>query len=144
MEEHKKYILKEKCDFEDVFEHIGEVADSLSGLEKPLAEIGYVRADYDGKQWWGNYFPTRNALRTNFYDKESQEIYSYLTTKFYNLEQLRLFYEKHPSAETATTEYCFYINGDIADYRVRLITREKDYNIYLYAYAKDWKPLESI
>ena len=33
-------------------------------------------------------------------------------------------------------EFNFYLEGETCDFWVRLITREKDYNLYLNAYAK--------
>lgn len=109
---------------------------SLSYREEPVSKIGYVRAYFDGHRWWGDYFPCRDSLKTEAFVKESQEIYKQIVETCPNLQALRLFFERHPAANSGDKEYSFYINGSAADYWVRFILREKDYNCYLYAYKK--------
>lgn len=140
------FLLEETSHFPEVFERTAPAEDSLDGREYPAAKIGHVRADYDGRRWHGQYFPCRNELRTEPFNVESQKIYGGLVTKFKNLDLLYAFCLKHPGARIGPYEYVFYISGEAADYQVRLINREKDYNLYLHGFAKtrkegDWHDL---
>lgn len=131
------FELTETCNFGEVFEHCSKAPDALSSDERPDAQIGYVRGYYDGYSWCGDYFPCRNHLYTEAFRKESRDIFSCLTTQFRTLDVLRRFCEAHPSAKIGKEEYNFFMNGHAADYWIRFITRERDYNLYLNAYAKE-------
>lgn len=139
MENQKKdltFELKETCNFSEVFEHCSKASDSLSSSEKPDAEIGHVRAYYDGYEWQGKYFPCRNHLRTKAFVQEAQDIFSCLVTQLSTLEILKAFCKKYPLAKVGENEYDFFMNGRAANYWIRFITRSDDYNLYLKAYAK--------
>lgn len=130
------FELKETCNFSEVFQHCSRAYDSLSSSEKPDAEIGHVRAYYDGYGWQGQYFPCRNHLRTEAFIQESQDIYCCLVTQLGTLETMKAFCKKYPLAKAGENEYNFFMNGRAADYWIRFITRSDDYNLYLKAYAK--------
>lgn len=130
------FELKETCNFSEVFQHCSKAPDSLSSSEKPDAQIGHIRAYYDGYEWQGEYFPCRNHLRTEAFKRESQDIYSCLVSQLNTMKALRAFCEKYPSAKAGENEYDFFMNGRAADYWIRFITRGNDYNLYLKAYAK--------
>ena len=117
--ENMLFELKSTCNFLDVFEHCSEAPDSLS--------------------WQGNYFPCREELWTKAFHRESQDIYRCLVTQFNNLESLRKFCKAHPSSSVSDYEYNFFMNGHVADYWFRFITRENDYNLYLKGFAKNLK-----
>ncbi len=126
----------EKCNFPEVFLHCSKAPDSLSTQEQPDAQIGHIRAFYDGYGWQGSYFPCRNHLRTSAFDQEALDIYQCLVTQLNSLESLRRFCEKYPSAKAGKETYDFFMNGHTADYWIRFITRSNDYNLYLKAYTK--------
>ena len=130
------FLMQGQCDFPEVFAETAPVEDPLDFREYPAAEIGYVRADYSGYRWYGQYFPCRNELRTDEFNRESQELYAGIVTRFGDLKMLREFCLPHPEAKTGTDEYGFYVNGKAADYQVKLIIREKDYNLYLHGFSK--------
>jgi hypothetical protein len=44
----------------------------------------------------------------------------------------------HPSSSVSEDEYDFFMNGHVADYWFRFITRENDYNLYLKGFAKSY------
>ena len=91
----------------------------------------------NGDGWHENYFPCRGELWTKAFNRESQDIYRCLVTQFYNLEILREFCKGHPSSHVGENEYNFFMNGHAADYWIRFITRENDYNLYLKGYKKN-------
>lgn len=74
--------------------------------------------------------------------REIDATYDALTAKdaLADLTALRAFCRANPEAranESAEGEFNFYLRGELCDYWLRLITREKDYNLYLSAYAKE-------
>lgn len=137
--ENMLFELKETCNFLDVFEHCSEAPDSLSSGKYPDAQIGHIRAYYNSDGWQGNYFPCREELWSKEFHRESQDIYRCLVTQFHNLESLRKFCKAHPTSSVSDYEYNFFMNGYVADYWFRFITREKDYNLYLKGFAKKLK-----
>ena len=74
--------------------------------------------------------------------------YDALTAKdaLANLDTLRRFCWSQPEAQFSPEvddDFNFYLTGETCDFWVRLITREKDYNMYLNAYAKADKSREA-
>ena len=137
MSKNRLFEMKETCNFLDVFEHCSEAPDSLSSGEYPDTQIGHIRAYWNQDGWNGSYFPCRGNLWTKAFNWESQDIYRCLVTQFYNLEHLREVCKDHPSARVGESEYDFFMNGHVADYWIRFITRENDYNLYLKGFAKN-------
>lgn len=135
--ENMMFELKETCDFLDVFEHCSEAPDSLSSGEYPDAQIGHIRAYWNQDGWQGSYFPCRGELWSKAFHRESQDIYRCLVTQLDNLESLRKFCKVHPSSSVSEYEYDFFMNGHVADYWIRFITRENDYNLYLKGFTKN-------
>lgn len=76
------------------------------------------------------------------FNRESQDIYGCLVTQIYSLDVLRKFCEEHSLAKAGENEYNFFMNGHAADYWIRFITRERDYNLYLKAFAKNFNDAE--
>lgn len=136
-----KTILNEltvECPFPHVFK-LTEVIDNHS---VPLAKIGHIRADFDGHKWWNTVWRVHKELETAAITKEIDKVYTRLTGKgaLKDLATLRRFCEKHPEARAAAfdpTEYNFYYRGTHTDFWLRLITRERDYNLYLHAFVKE-------
>ncbi len=135
--ENRLFEMKETCNFLDVFEHCSEAPDSLSSGKYPNAQIGHIRAYWNQDGWNGSYFPCRGNLWTKAFNRESQDIFRCLVTQFDNLERLRKFCKEHPASCVSEYEYDFFMNGRAADYWIRFITRENDYNLYLKGFAKD-------
>lgn len=131
--------LKTVCPFPKVFEDL-EPAESPHG-EVPRRKIGHIRADYDGYRWWNTFWRCHYDLATPKMANEIDRIYEELTAKdaLHDLNTLCRFCWSHPEAQVsqkADDEFNFYLAGETCDFWVRLITREKDYNMYLHAYAK--------
>lgn len=118
-----------------------EVYEGVDTTDEPRRKIGHIRADYDNYRWWNTVWPSHWELATDEIKSEMDRTYEALTAgdALHNLDTLRRFCWAHPEAGTGRTtddEFDFYLVGEACDFWVRLITREKDYNLYLSAYAK--------
>lgn len=131
--------LETKCPFSQVFE---EWEYSEDGWNKvPRRKIGHIRADYQGR-WWNTVWPCHPALATKEIAAEIDRVYEALTAKgaLKDLSTLTQFCEAHPEAcvdPEFQQEYSFYLVGEACDFWIRLITRYRDYNMYLNAFAKE-------
>lgn len=130
--------LETKCPFPQVFEEWEHMADNC--CEVPRRKIGHIRADYQGR-WWNTVWPCHPALATKEIAAEIDRVYEALTAKdaLKDLDTLVRFCEAHP--ETCVDpefrqEYNFFLVGETCDFWIRLITRNRDYNLYLNAYTK--------
>lgn len=130
--------LKIECPFPEVFE---EWEYSEDGWNKvPRRKIGHIRADYQGR-WWNTVWPCHPALATKEIAAEIDRVYEALTAKdaLKDLSTLARFCEAHPEAcadPEFRQEYNFFLVGEACDFWLRLITRNRDYNLYLNAFTK--------
>lgn len=127
------------CPFPEAFEDIDD--DDGPGQDSPRRKIGHLRADYDGYRWWSTVWPSHWEMATPEVKAEMGQTYETLIAEeaLHNLDAIRRFCWAHPEAKankTADDEFNFYLVGETCDFWVRLITREKDYNMYLNAFAK--------
>ncbi len=131
--------LKTECPFPEVFEDM-EYVEHIFG-KVPRRKIGHIRADHNGYRWWNTVWPCHPALATKEAAAEIDRVYDTLTAKdaLKDLSTLVRFCAAHPEAcadQEYHQEYNFYLEGETCDFWIRLITRERDYNIYLNAFAK--------
>lgn len=130
--------LTTECPFSEVFQDTEKMEDSFSAV--PRLKIGHIRADYNG-QWWNTVWPCHTELATDEAKREIDEVYAALTAKdaLADLDTLTRFCESHPEAcvdSQFRQEYSFYLEGTACHFWIRLITRFRDYNLYLHAFAK--------
>ncbi len=131
--------LKTKCHFSEVFEDLERSEDGFT--EVPRRKIGHIRADYDGYRWWNTVWPCHPALATTEIKTEIDRTYEALTAPdaLKDLHTLTRFCEAHPEAcvdREFRQEYNFFLKGESCDFWIRLITRKRDYNMYLNAFTK--------
>lgn len=127
------------CHFPEAFEDIDD--DDGPGQDSPRRKIGHIRADHDGHRWWNTVWASHWDLATAEIKAEMDCVYTALTADdaLCSLDAIRRFCWAHPEAQankSADDEFNFYLEGETCDFWVRLITREKDYNMYLNAFAK--------
>ena len=126
------------CPFSEIFEDTEPCNGGI--FSYPRCKIGHIRADHDGWRWWNTVWPFHDELATEEMKREIDAAYDALTAKdaLCDLHALRKFCEAHPDAcaGASGTEFNFYLEGELCDFWLRLITRKGDYNIYLNAYAK--------
>lgn len=80
-------------------------------------------------------------MATDEVKDEIDEVYTALTAKdaLADLDALMQFCQSHPEAcidPQFRQEYNFYLEGKTCNFWLRLITRPRDYNLYLNAFAK--------
>ena len=132
--------LKTECPFPQVFEDLERSEDGFTNV--PRRKIGHLRADYNGRRWWNTAWPCHPALATAEIKAEIDQVYEALTAAdaLKDLPTLTRFCEAHPEAcvdRQFRQEYNFFLEGETCDFWIRLITRERDYNLYLNALAKE-------
>ena len=130
--------LTTKCPFSEVFQDTEKMGDSFSAV--PRLKIGHIRADYN-RQWWNTVWPCHIELAADEAKREIDEVYAALTAKdaLADLDTLTRFCQSHPEAcvdPQFRQEYNFYLEGKACNFWIRLITRFRDYNLYLNAFAK--------
>lgn len=131
--------LTTECPFSEVFQDTEKMEDSFSAV--PRLKIGHIRADYN-RQWWNTAWPCHIELATDEAKREIDEVYAALTARdaLADLDTLTRFCESHPEAcvdSQFRQEYSFYLEGTACHFWIRLITRFRDYNLYLHAFAKN-------
>jgi len=131
--------LTDECPFSSIFEDTETREEEL--FSYPRSKIGHIRADYDGYRWWNTVWPYHNELATMEMRREIDDTYDALTAKdaLRDLAALRRFCVSHPDSRVGSseTEYSFYLERELCNYWLRLITRKGDYNLYLNAYRKE-------
>ncbi len=131
--------VKTTCPFPEVFEEWEQPEGSWNKV--PRKKIGHIRADYQGR-WWNTVWPCHPDLATEEVKAEIDQVYEALTAEnaLKDLHTLTDFCKAHPEAcveRQFQSEYNFYLEGKTCNFWIRLITRERDYNLYLNAFAKD-------
>lgn len=132
--------LKTECSFSEVFRDIEHREGTLNDV--PRKKIGHIRADYDGYRWWNTAWPCHPELATPDVTAEIDQVYNALTADdaLADFDTLVRFCHAHPEAHVHPDEYQeynFYLEGTLCNFWVRLITRWRDYNMYLNAFTKD-------
>ena len=132
--------LKTECPFPEMFQDMEKPERSF--ISVPRRKIGHIRADHDGRRWWNTVWPCHPELETLMVTTEIDQVYNALTgiEALADFDTLVDFCQSHPEARVHPTEgqeYNFYLEGEHCNFWVRLITRWRDYNMYLNAFTKD-------
>lgn len=130
--------LTTECPFPDVFQDTERMEGDIRDI--PRLKIGHIRADYSGR-WWNSVWPCHSKLATDEIKREIDEVYAALTAKdaLADLDTLTQFCRSHPEAcadPQFKQEYNFFLGGKACNFWIRLITRPRDYNLYLNAFVK--------
>lgn len=128
-----KLLPLKQCPYQDLFEDKGR-------------KIGHVRADYDGQRWWTTYWPCNSELMTIVRKEDINAVCDHLLTQVFpnGRSDIISLCKAHPTTVFGNPdngEYDFWVDGIMCGYWVRLITRCRDYNMYLHCFAKEGKPL---
>lgn len=126
------------CSFSQIFEGPKKRLP-LSSVEHPVSLVAYSRSDFNGRQWFTTWFTDENARP----EKElAQEIDSFQDAllalpEFQNLRSMTQMCRLYSERTTEPTEFNLYSETEHFHTWLRLITREQDYNLYVYYFLKD-------
>lgn len=133
--------LKTQCTFPQIYKQTKKIP--LSSTPHPVSEIVYSRSDYDGRRWWTTWFDCQEKKPEWEIIQEIDDFYNafFDLTEMANLDTMRKFCA---FAETTScpTEFNFYAETNRLYILIRLITRSKDYNVYIHYYRKNRKETE--
>lgn len=133
--------LEIACPFPTIFQEIENPGEIVPRYRR---ELGYIRADYDGKMWHSTIHKIHENLDTPSMCHEIDVVYDMLISEriFPNIKALRRFCSNFPLARVNRDgDYDFYLEGALCWYWLRLITRDRDYNLYLHAFMKEADPV---
>ena len=111
----------------------------LSSLEYPVSLVAYSRSDYDGRQWWTNWFGRSEDKPAKELSQEIDAFQNALMklTEFQTLRDMRRMCGLFAARTSEKTEFHLYSETDNFYDWLHLITRERDYNLYVHYYLKD-------
>lgn len=121
--------LTRYCNFADTF-------NRKDHTKHPISEMGYMRADHDGRQWWTTAHPVHEDLYSKPRAKELDSVTDAIISSFKNLDELESFCVLHAEDLRSGNEYNLYFEGQECNYWIRAIIRRKDYNLYIHAFCK--------
>lgn len=127
-------ILTARCGFPQVFE---QTKRQIAFGKRPESEVVYSRSDYDGYRWWTTWWecqpekPTADLVQE--IDRFQKDVFA--MPEFKTLDTLR---QLCASAQTTSdpTEFNLYAETEHFYIWLRLITRWRDYNLYVHYYLK--------
>lgn len=130
--------LKTTCGFDQVFQHT--YTPPMQATKRPVSEVAYSRSDYDGCRWWTTWHDERGQKPAPELAKEIDEFQSALfkLPAFKTLETMRRFC-RYAQPTNEATEFNLYSETDHLYIWVRLITRFRDYNVYVHYYDKNYQ-----
>lgn len=125
--------LRTDCTFDEVFQHID--TPPMQAVKRPVSEVAHSRSDYDGYRWWTTWHNEWKQKLTSELVKEIDEFQSALfkLPAFKTLGTMREFCQ-YTQPTNDPTEFNLYSKTAHLYVWIKLITRLKDYNIYIYFY----------
>lgn len=125
------------CNFQQIYNGPKKTLP-LSSLKYPVSLVAYSRSDYDGRQWWTNWFGRPEDKPS---EELSQEIDAFQNAlmklpEFQTLRDMRRMCGLFAARTSEKTEFHLYSETDNFYVWLHLITRERDYNLYVYYYLK--------
>ena len=127
--------LDTTCTFEEAFQHTDTPPMQLTG--RPVSEIAYSRSDYDGHRWWTTWHDGPGKKAAPELVKEIDEFQNALfkLPAFKTLDTMRRFC-RYAQATSEATEFNLYSETDHLYIWIRMVTRSRDYNVYVHYYDK--------
>lgn len=111
----------------------------MQATKRPVSEVAYSRSDYDGCRWWTTWHDRREQKLAPKLVKEIDEFQNALF-KLPGLKSLDTMKQFccYAQATNEATEFNLYSETDHLYIWIRLITRFRDYNIYVHYYDKEY------
>lgn len=127
--------LKKECTFSHIYNQTKKIP--LSSTPHPVSEIVYSRSDYDGSRWWTTWFDCQEQKPEWEITHEIDGFYNafFDLPEMTSLDTMRKFCV-FAEPTSCPTEFNFYAETNRLYIWIRLITRSKDYNVYVHYYQK--------
>lgn len=130
--------LLRDCNFQRVFSGSKKTLP-LDSVLYPASLISYSRSDYDGYQWWTTWFhgQEEKALPEVAYEMDAFMDAHFALPEFKTLRSMKRTCKLYAEPTAEQTEYNLYSETEHLYIWLRLITRERDYNLYVYFYDRN-------
>lgn len=102
----------------------------------PISEMGYLRCDNDGSQWWSTGWPVNRSLETPELIAELDRVFASFRKSIRTLDAMTRWCREHAQPTSDPTEFNAWYEGRHGVYWLRLITRPRDYNLYLHCLSR--------
>lgn len=102
----------------------------------PISEMGYLRCDHDGCQWWSTAWPVNRALETPELIAELDGVFAGFRKAFRSREAMARWCREHAQPTSDPTEFNAWYEGRHGVFWLRMITRTGDYNLYLHGLSR--------
>ena len=130
--------LLRDCNFQRVFSGSKKTLP-LNSVLYPASLLAYSRSDYDGYQWWTTWFhgQEEKALPEVAYEMDAFMDALFALPEFKTLRSMKRTCKLYAEPTAEQTEYNLYSETEHLYIWLRLITRERDYNLYVYFYDRN-------
>lgn len=128
-------ILVARCTFPHVFENREKDENGLP--KRPKSEVVYSRSDHDGYKWHTTWWECREEKPSAELVQEIDGFQNALFSmpEFGNLDTMRRFCET-ANRTSDPAEFNLYSETEHFHIWLRMITRFRDYNLYVHYYQK--------
>ena len=131
-------VLTPTCSFKSIFEGPQKTMP-LNSFPVPASKVLHSRSDYNGYRWHRTWHPCHEKPLGDELCGEINDFSDSLMElpEFANLDTLRTFCKQFAEPTSEPTEYNMYSTTEHFNIWLLLITRNKDYNIYVHFYLKE-------
>lgn len=130
-------VLTPFCTFDSIFNGPKKLFP-LSSVEHPVSEVVYSRSDYDGWKWWRTWFPSGEDKVPRPLAQEIDQFSDALMEmpEFRSLDTMGRMCRSCAQPTDNPTDFNLYSETEHFYIWLRLVTRERDYNLYVHFYLK--------
>lgn len=127
--------LTPQCSFSDIFSGPKKQLP-LNNIQYPVSLIAYSRSDYDGHRWWTGWFDDETDRPPKELAQEIDRFQAALFAlpEFRTIWDMKRMCKLYAQPTSDQTEFNLYSQTERFYVWLRLITRERDYNLYCYFY----------